>query len=127
MHAPLRPATAALASLQSLVEDQREALMAGDADALAALSAQLRVQVAGLKYGGQALAASQERATLASLRALASANLALLQRRLMETHRMLEALGPGVALLEQSRARMTYESGGLLDSLPSGGRALGQA
>ena len=127
MHAPLRPATAALADLQSLVEDQREALMAGDADTLAALSAQLRVQVAGLKYGGQAIAAPQERATLASLRALARATLAVRRPRGMETHRMLDALGPGVALLEQSRARMTYQSGGLLDGLPSSGRPLGTA
>lgn len=127
MHASLRAGNAALAGLQALVEGQREALMAGDADTLAALSAQLRAQVANLRYGGQAIAAAQERATLASLRALASANLALLQRRLVETHRMLDALGPGVALLDQSRARTTYEAGGLLDSLQGGGRALGQA
>jgi hypothetical protein len=131
MPLPIRPAVPALAGLQALMERQRHALMEGNADELAALGAQLKVQVAQIRHAAHRAEGPPRneaaRAELEQLNQLAMTNLELLQRRLVETQSSMEALGPGVALLEETRARMTYESAGRMDTLPASGRPLGQA
>lgn len=131
MGLPIRPAVPALAGLQALMERQRSALMEGRADDLQALSAQLKLQVSQIKHAASQAEAPpadpHAREELEKLNQLATLNLELLQRRLVETQASVGALGVGVPALEETRARTTYEAAGRLGTGPLVGRPLGQA
>ena len=98
---------------------------------LHALGAQTRQQIAQIRQAagqvGPPPADAQARSEIEQLNQLATLNLELLQRRLVETQSALGALGAGVPALEESRARSTYEAAGRMDSGSVGKRPLGQA
>ena len=131
MPLPIRPAVPALAGLQALMERQHSALLEGRADDLQALGVQIKLQVAQIKHAAgqiaQPPADADARAELEQLNRMATLNLELLQRRLLETQASLGALGVGVPALEEARARSTYEAAGRMEAGLAGGRALGQA
>ncbi|MBL0423321.1 hypothetical protein JI739_23495 [Ramlibacter sp. AW1] len=128
---PLRPAVPGLAGLQALMERQRSALVEGRADDLHALGAQIRQQIAQIKQAagqvGPPPADAQARSEIEQLNQLATMNLELLQRRLVETQSAIGALGAGVPALEESKAMTTYEAAGRMEAGHVGKRTLGQA
>lgn len=120
------PQAGRLDALQRLIGAHAEAVRAGDADALPALSAQLRSELGAMLRQPPA-AASPEHAALAELQRLCLRTQALLARRQLASERALQALAAGAAGARELQAQRVYAPEGRLAGGRPVGRGLGSA
>lgn len=122
--APARPsAPQGLTGLWALLEMQNTVLREGRADDLPALTAQMQSAVVHV----QRFAQTADETELIALRRLASLNLDLLRRRLLDNQAALEALGPHIPAIAEAGTRSTYAAAGRLGTPRIPGRRLGHA
>lgn len=106
---------AALAALEPLLARQAQALHAGDADALAPITAALRPQLAALgAYAGRGPLPAVLRPRLKALADQCEAAQTLLARRAMAVEQSLSALTAGQDRAQDLRLRGTYGASGAM-------------
>jgi hypothetical protein len=105
----------ALAALEPLLAQQAAALRAGNAEALAPLTAALRPQLAALaRLAGRGPLPAAYRPRIAALSAQCEAAQTLLARRAMAVEQSLSALGAGQERVQELRLRGTYGANGAM-------------
>ncbi len=116
-------APSGLTGLWALLETQNTLLREGQADELPAIAVQLQSALVHV----QRFAQTASREELLELRRLASLNLDLLRRRLIDNQGAIDALGPHIPAIAEARNRSTYAPAGRLGVSRIPGRALGRA
>ena len=105
---------AALDALDTLLDEQAQAVLEGHADALAPLSATLNSRLAALRLAVTRLPSEAQQARLRALHSRARANLEMLNRRQLDVQRSLDALGNGNTLLQDGQNNRVYAAAGRL-------------
>lgn len=119
---------ATLDDIAQLLDQQAQAVLDGHADALPALARALNAQLARLvaEFGRSALPPS-ERVRLRELHTRVWATLEMLNRRLRDTQRSLDALSRGNAVLQAAQANRVYAAAGQLAAPAWRSQALARA
>ncbi len=108
------PFDAALAAVDGLLDEQAQAVLNGEADALAALSQLLASRLATLRAVAGRMAAPETQQRLHALQSRAQANFEMIARRQVDVQRSLDALGRSDASLQTSQAARTYAMSGAM-------------
>ncbi|WP_298927237.1 hypothetical protein [uncultured Ramlibacter sp.] len=118
---------AALDALPYLLDQQAQAVLDGQADALPGLSVILNSRLAALRASITRLPTPEQQDRLRALHGRARANQDMLNRRQLDVQRAIDALGQGDPLLQSAQSNRVYAAAGMLTAPAVRGRGFVQA